>query len=368
MARILHLIDTAGPGGAETVLIHLVDGLEERGWESRVLVPRADWLYEQLAKRGVDCRLAESRGRASFRLLLSLIREIKDFGPHLIHAHFMGSGVYGTIASSLSNGAPLVCTFHGTPDVDPDDRLLGLKARILSRSRNRIVYVSHHLRRHLEPILGVPSRLGEVIHNGIPFPEEEPPKNALTLEGIEPDARLIGAVGNLRPAKDYPNLLRAAQHVCRSDPKAEFVIAGNGPGEVLQDLRDLQRSLGIEGKVHFLGFRSDVRSILAAIEVFVSSSETEGLPLASVEAMAMGKPVVLTDCGGVPEVVEDGRSGLLVPVKSPQALADGVLRLLGDRELAEQLGKAGRARVRAAFSLRSMLDGYTHLYERLLAL
>jgi glycosyltransferase involved in cell wall biosynthesis len=368
MPRILHLIETAGPGGAETVLIHLVEGLTARGWHSRVLVPRVDWLWEQLAERQLDCGLLESRGRFSSRLLLALIRGIRDFRPHLIHAHFLGSAVYGSIASSLSTGTPLVCTFHGTPDVDPYDRMLGLKARILSRSRNRVVYVSYHLRRHLEPILGVPHHLGAVIHNGIPLPDERVSEARPSLEGVGPGARLIGAVGNLRPAKDYPNLLRSAQLVCRAEPQAEFLIAGGGPKEVLRDLRTLQRTLGIEGKVHFLGFRSDVQSILAAVEVFVSSSETEGLPLASVEAMAMGKPVVLTNCGGVPEVVEDGRTGLLVPVKDPRALADGVLRLLGDRALAERLGQAGRTRVETAFSLRSMLDRYTELYEHLLAL
>lgn len=367
MPRILHIIDTAGPGGAETILTHLAGGLNALGWASRVLVPRDDWLYQRLGQMAVECRVIRNRGSASWRLLRSLVNEIKDFRPDLIHAHFLGSGVYGTLASHLSGGAPLICTFHGTPDVDPHDALLGLKARILSRPNNRIVYVSHHLRRHLEPILGVPPHLGEVIHNGVPFPDEEPANKSMTFEGVDPNARLIGAVGNIRPAKDYHTLLRAAHLVCLAHPNVHFVIVGGGQGGLFQDLLRLRRELGVEGRVHFLGFHPDVPSVLKALEIFVSSSATEGLPLASVEAMGMGKPVVLTNCGGVPEVVEDGRSGILVPVRNPQALAQGVLSLLGNPELARRLGAAARARAHAKFSLMSMLDRYTALYRTLLA-
>lgn len=366
MTRILYLIDTGGPGGAETMLTHLAGGLESDDWRSRVLVPRDDWLYQRLKERLIDSRVIPSQRAGGTRFLCSLVKEIRCFRPDLVHAHFLGSGVYGTLAAVLCGRTPLICTFHGTPDVDPKDPLLRLKARILKRSRNRIVYVSHHLRRHLEPILDIPSHLGVVIHNGVPLPDDGPQEHILDLEGVDPHSRLIGAVGNIRPPKDYPNLLRAARLVCLACPEAHFLIAGAGQGQPLQDLLDFRRELGIEGRVHFLGFRSDVRSILRALEIFVSSSRTEGLPLATLEAMGMGKPVVLTNCGGVSEAVQDGVSGILVPVGDPKALAEGMLHLLDNRERGAQLGNAARNRARAKFSLASMLGAYRSLYQALL--
>jgi glycosyltransferase involved in cell wall biosynthesis len=366
LPRILHLIDTAGPGGAETILTHLASGLQAQGWVSRVLVPREDWLSRRLFDLSVDTRVIEHRGSASWRLLTSLVREIYNFKPDILHAHFLGSGVYGSLASNLSTRIPLVCTFHGTPDVNPRDASLRLKSRILTRPRNRVVYVSHHLRRHLEPILGVPPHLGVVIHNGVPFSDEEPEAARTMLSGLDPQARLIGAVGNIRPAKDYPNLLQAARRVRDVRPQVQFAILGGGQGELFEGILRMKRELGLDDTVHFMGFQANAQSIMRSFEIFVSSSETEGLPLASVEAMGMGLPVVLTNCGGVPEVVEDGRSGLLVPTKNPDALAEGLLALLEDPAFAARLGNEARLRARSNFSLDSMLQGYTGLYQELL--
>jgi glycosyltransferase involved in cell wall biosynthesis len=328
-----------------------------------VLVPDKEWLYSHLRAKAVDTHVLPSQGRADVGLLLSLVREIRAFRPHLIHAHFLDSGVYGTLASTFAGKVPLICTFHGPPDVNPDDPLLGLKARILNRPRNRLVYVSHALRRHLEPVLGADKTLGVVIHNGITIAE------ATVADLAEIDREdgdlLVGAVGNIRVAKDYPNLLHAARLVCDRRSDVHFAVVGEGAGTLLRDLHGLRDSLGLRGRVHFLGFRSDASSLMAAFDVYVSSSSDEGLPLASLEAMGMGKPVVLTDCGGVPEVVEDGRTGLLVSVRDPEALAAGILHLLDHPEFAAKLGSEARKTVQARFTLQGMLDAYGDLYQSL---
>ena len=360
--RILHLIDTGGPGGGETVLLSLVRELSKSGGESRVILPERDWLFSQLVADNIAHSVHQSRSSFDLGFLFALRRELQLFRPALVHAHFLTSGVYGSIATELSYPCPLVCTFHGVPDVDPSDRFLSVKARILSRARNRIVYVSHHLKRYLEGVLGVPERMGLVVHNGVDFHDQLEPAGLRDALGLAPNDFLVGAVGNIRPAKDYPNLLRAARIVCDLRSDIHFVIAGGGGGRYMEELLRLRGELELADWVSFLGFRSDASALMTEMDLFMSSSENEGLPLASVEAMGMGKPVVLTRCGGVPELVEDGSNGILVPPKDPRALAQGILGVLDNPGLAERIGSAARGTIREAFSLTKMAESYQRLY------
>jgi glycosyltransferase involved in cell wall biosynthesis len=367
MGRLLHLIDTGGPGGAETVLRNLVREVAREGWESRIILPRSDWLHEQLVDIGADTVVLPSRGSADLRFLLELTKEIRAFVPDLIHAHLLFSGVYGTMASTLAGHPPLVCTFHGAPDVPSTDRYLPLKARVLSRSRNRIVYVSHDLRKRLEVRLGTPENLGRVIHNGVRFSAPGDPEVERLALGLASGQRLVGAVGNLREAKDYPNLLRAARLVCDRLPDVHFAVVGDHRGDLWEKIRGLRADLGMGSRVQFLGFRDDVASFVNALDLFVSSSSSEGLPLAPVEAMGMGKPVVLTRCGGVPEAVTDWETGLLVPPEDPESLAAAICYLLETPHVAAELGARAREAVRQRFSLQRMVGEYTCLYGELIS-
>jgi glycosyltransferase involved in cell wall biosynthesis len=360
--RILHLIDTGGPGGGETVLLSLAREISKSGWESSVILHDRDWLFSQLEAEGIAHSVYPSGSSFDLGFFLSLRRELRTFRPALVHAHFLTSGVYGSVATELSHSCPLVCTFHGVPDVDPSDRFLGVKARILNRAKNRVVYVSHHLRRHLEALLGVPEGLGRVIHNGVDFKTTLEPAGLRCALGLGPANLLVGAVGNIRPAKDYANLLRAARLVVDHRADTHFVVAGGGGGTLVEELLRLRGELDLEGRVSFLGFRSDASALMMEMDVFVSSSLNEGLPLASVEAMGMGKPVVLTRCGGVPEMVEDGVTGLLVPPRDPRALAQAILAVLENTGLAERLGSTARSAIRQEFSLERMAESYQHLY------
>lgn len=364
--RILHLIETGGPGGAETVLYSLARALPRDRWVSRVVVPEIDWLHRQLQAAGLDVAVISSHGSADLRLLWRLTQEIRRFRPALIHAHLLASGVYGTLGAALSGGIPLVLTFHGTPDVDPDDRLLAWKARILRRPRNRIAYVSEDLRRRLEPLLGLPSSLGRVIHNGVEFVDRPKLETQREEMGVARDAFLVGAVGNLREAKDYSNLIKGAEIARKSRPDLSFVVLGGGPEEIRRPLLDLRDERGLAGRFEFLGFRDDAVRLMGAFDLYVSSSSSEGLPLATLEAMGMGLPVVLTACGGPAEIVSHGTTGLLVPPRDPEALAAGIVELASDQDEARRLGECGRIDVRSRFSISAMVDGYSALYNELI--
>ena len=364
--RILHIIETGGPGGAETVLAGLVDGLGERGWVSRVVLPEVDWLSRRLGQSGgADLSVIASHGSADLRYLRALVRELRSFRPDVIHAHLLASGVYGSLAARLSGGIPLVMTFHGAPDVNPADRLLPVKSRILRRGRNRIVYVSKDLRRRLETLLRIPERIGRVVHNGIDFFERLPDSGLRAELGVSEDAVVVGALGNLRTPKDYPNLLQAAAVAVRENPRLVFVVVGGGPPEIETPLLELRRELGLDAAVPFLGFRDDPREVLSGFDVFVSSSSSEGLPLATLEAMGAGLPAVLTDCGGPGEIVRPSETGWLVPPRDPQALAAAILDAASDPVRARSFGERGKADVRRRFSKKAMIDGYEALYGEL---
>ena len=365
--RILHVIDSGGPGGAETVLDTVVRGLPPESWDSRVVVGFEDWLSGRLRERGVSVGVVPTSRVADFSYLGGLVREIRSFRPAIIHAHLLGSGVYGTIASVLTGGTPLVCTLHGRPDVPDPDRFRAVKARVLSRSSNRVVYVSEDLRAWAEPLLGVPAHLGQVVHNGVRFPKPSFRGTEREECGAESGELLVGAVGNVRAPKDYSNLLRAAALVCAVRSDVRFVIVGDDRGDLPQALKRRAADLGLAERVRFLGFRDDVTELAGSLDVFVSSSRTEGLPLATVEAVATGTPVVLTRVGGVPEVVESGVTGRLVAPGDPQALADGILETLADPAGSARMADAGRRDVRERFAARRMCDAYQDLYERMIS-
>jgi glycosyltransferase involved in cell wall biosynthesis len=205
-----------------------------------------------------------------------------------------------------------------------------------------------------------------VIHNGVPF--DEPKLTGAEREtcGAGPGDILVGAVGNIRPAKDYETFVRAAAIVCGCRSNVRFAIAGDDRSPLTEPLKRLTSELGIEERVRLLGFRQDASALAASFDIFVSSSTTEGLPLATLEAVGLGTPVVLTRVGGVPEIVDSGRTGMLVPPSDPAALAQGILQLLDDPERASEMARAGAEDVRQRFSVQRMCRSYESLYDQLL--
>jgi glycosyltransferase involved in cell wall biosynthesis len=240
-----------------------------------------------------------------------------------------------------------------------------LAYRVLRRLGVPITTVSEDLASFLAEALKLRRSWLAVVHNGIPLP---PPLSAAertarrasarTAIGVPPDGPLLIAVGNLYPVKGHATLVRALAQL----PGARAAIAGRGEEE--SSLRNLAGELGLSDRFHLLGLRDDVDTVFAAGDVFVQPSLSEGLPLAVLEAMAAGLPVVATRVGGIAEAVEDGCTGHLVPPADPERLA-GALRLtleLPDRGAA--LGAAGRARAETEFSVETMARRYRALYAR----
>jgi len=367
MKTILHLIDTGGPGGAETVYLNLASGLDTRSFKPVCVVSREGWLAQSLRGRGIEPLIVAAKGSFNVRYLRNLLRIVKEKHVDLIVAHLYGSAVYGSLVGLLSR-TPVISILHGQSDIANDGRLAGVKRMLVSAGSKRVVFVSDRLRQDLERSLKVPDARSVVIANGV-----DPSRFSTTRDesvrrelGIAEHEVLVGAIGNIRRPKSYDVFLRAAAFLRSRSDRYRFVIVGEPSGSLYEELLDLRKKLQLETAVSFLGLRSDVPTLLRGFDVYVSSSTTEGFSIACVEAMASGVPVVATRSGGPEEIVEDGVSGLLVPTQQPDLLGEAIQKVAEDRALAARLRERALARVHGRFTLPVMLREYERVFSQVL--
>jgi glycosyltransferase involved in cell wall biosynthesis len=360
---VVHYTDTAGFGGAEQGLLTLLEGLDRTRW-APVLVHHA---YPGVAPLIEKAHRLQIRTREVASLPQSLDwRWLRRFGSllrseraTLFHAHLVWpiACSYGLIAAALFRVPGILATQQLFAPVEtPRDRRL---QKFVSLGVHRYIAVSESLARELRPLVFHPRRV-VVVRNSVDpaaFRGSAPAalRQSLTRNG-EP---LVLTLARLDPQKGLPYLLEAA----KSLPKATFAIAGDGRDR--QALEEQARALGLEGRVHFLGYRDDIPDLLAACDLFVLPSLFEGLPISVLEAMAAGKPVVATRIGGTDEAVEHGVTGLLVPARDAEVLAAAIRQLLSNPADARRMGEAGRARALGEFSAESMVASMTRLYEEL---
>jgi glycosyltransferase involved in cell wall biosynthesis len=368
MRRILHLTDSWGPGGAETVFTDLAAKLAPASFESVVGVPRATgWLYEELGRRGIIPLVFPSSGALDLRHVARLVRVIRQRRIDVVQAHCFGTSVYASAAGLLTR-IPVVGTLHGRVDIAAGERHRDLKWRLVRRGAARVVCVSQSLRRELvsaTPFLD-PARI-PVIYNGVDvetfFPGASEEKRREI--GVRPGRVLIGAVGNVRHVKGYEVLVDAVGTLVRLGLDADVVIIGKGGNEFERDLIQQAEASGVRDRLHFLGFRSDVAELYRALDIYVLTSHSEGFPLSTIQALASGLPVVATRCGGPEEMVDDGVDGFLVERGSGTAVADGLARLIADPALRRRLGSRAREKAVSRFSTAAMVSGYEALYSSL---
>lgn len=364
MKTVLHVIDTTGPGGAETVFIQLADRLRAHGYRSVVLIRGPGWVRDELQRRGLTPLIIEAKGAFNWRFLRELVGVIRRERIDVIQSHLLGSNVYCALAGLLTR-RPVIATFHGMVDVAPDERLRWLKFRLMNWGVRRFVAVSGGLRDAIrgEGLLNFAKT--EVIYNGIDVARygRSERRDLRRRLGLSDTATLVGSLGNVRPAKAYDVLIRAARGVVALHPEVHFVIAGDIRASLMAELEQLMIDEGVVGHVHFLGYMNDSAEFLAQMDLFLLSSTSEGFSISTIEALATGLPAVVTRCGGPEEIVTADVDGLMVAPGDPAALSEGLLALLGDNGRAERLAQAGRQRVRERFDVEAMLARYIALYE-----
>jgi len=354
-------IDTARTwrGGQNQVLLTVL-GMRSLGHRAMLVAHPAGEL-RQRAREGLELIPLSPRTEMDLSAAWRLARVIAQEQPDVVHAHDPHGVAMASLALSMSTQAakpPLIAArrvdFH-------------LKGNALSRWKYRqvdcFVCASEFIRRLLIGD-GVDERRVVTVHEGIDLGHvEAAPAADLHREFWLPrDAPIVGNVAALVPHKGQRHLVDAAALVVQKVPDARFVIAGDGE---LRDALDRQiKDRGLEKHVVLAGFRPDVLSVHKAFDVFVMSSITEGLGTSLLDAMACGKPIVATSAGGIPEVVADGQTGILVPPRNHEALARAIIALLGDEHAQQVMGAEGLLRVREKFSAERMVQETLAVYRR----
>ena len=351
--RLLWLIDSLTAGGAEALtaaFARSVASARGGGVELEVGYLKSlggnpfegELRAAGVAVTGLGARNLRDLG--AFRRLLALLRSGRF---DLVHAHLAYASLWGLAAGRLT-GRPVVVTLHTRPPAAPAWSREGIRRRLLIAAG-------------LEP-----ERI-EVVHNGVepPAPGGEEAARALRRElGGAPDAPLVVTVSVLREGKGLEVLLDAVSAVVAAHPRARFAIVGDGPARA--ELQARSAAGGAAGAVAWPGFRRDVPDLLAAADLFVLPSHDDAFPTALLEAMAARLPVVATRTGGIPEIVEEGATGRLVPPGDAAALARAVSELLADPAARRSLGEAGQRRARERFSTSAWLGRLERVYGEVL--
>jgi glycosyltransferase involved in cell wall biosynthesis len=366
--RVLHIISSGGMYGAEAVILNMSRTLNEGPHHSTLGVflnssnPNVQ-LHDAALKEGIDSHLIPCTGRLD-RTAIRRIRELAaDTSADVIHAHGYKADLYVYLALRGSN-LPLISTCHTWYNHDPKDRFFGIVDRFVLRSYGNIVAVSDGVRDDLLKA-GVRADKISMIRNGIDLRTFDGAAAVLKDELGWSESPLIGLVGRLSDEKGVDIFLTAAAGVLNQLPDAKFVVIGDGPDRAKLDA--LIDELGIRGSVRMLGRRDDMPSVYASLDLMVSSSRREGLPIAILEGMASRLPLIATPVGAVPTVVLDGRTGVLVPAESPELLATEIIALLRDTSRRKQLGSAARQLVEDQFSAQRMTADYLNVYEAAVA-
>src|SRR6266550_1510855 len=362
--RFAHLIESDGPGGAERMLASVATELQAAGSRNVVIAP-ADgegWLARELSGTGVrveSFRLDRALSPTFARWLEQTLRKHR---VDLAHSHEFTMSVYGAWAARRA-GIPHLFTMHGGRYYAARWRRR-ITLRVAAELSGAVVAVSESLREHLSRDLWMRASRIVTIPNGarLALVERSSLRDELRLAA---DDQLAVAVGNLYPVKGHRYLLEALALLRTRLPRLHVAIAGRG--ELEAELRTRAEALGVADRFHLLGLRADIGNVLAASDVFVLPSLSEGVPLALLEAMLAGKPIVATAVGEVATVLEGGHAGVVVRPGDAAVLADALARLLSDPAEARRLGAAAAARASQAYTLSSMLDRYAALYEKALS-
>lgn len=365
---ILHAIDTTGPGGAETVFLDLVQHLQLDGYTNIAIIKGPGWVEDQLRARGIVYYIVTPSGGFSFKYYAALYKIIKAHNVKLIQAHLLGSTLTYSLLALLLR-IPVVATLHGRVDVNPNEKLIVIKNRIMKWGVSRLVAVSNDLAAYIEGRGLFNKKNIRIIYNGIDTKKYG--KNTLKLmrEAVQiPDnAILVGSVGNVRPAKAYDVLIAAANIVIEKYPHVHFVVGGHQKADLMAKLDVLIDQFNIRSNIHFVGFQQNSAEFLGQMDLFALSSSSEGFSIATIEAMATGLPVVATKCGGPEEILAHNKTGYLVEHSNPEQLAAALVMLLNDAELCNRLAAAGKLHALQTFSMETLLSRYRYEFNEVLA-
>ena len=370
-AEVLFLIDVLDKqGGAERNLFQIVQGLDRLCFRPMVCTFKSGRLFFDLKNKGIECidlDLKRIYGFDAVRKMLVLRNIVKKYNIKIMVTYFEGADIWGAIAAKIA----------GIPYVISNRRDMGFK----QTKRHKFVYwfinhcfycivtVCESLKTHLVRSYRLDPDKVRTIYNGIDvefFANAKARTETLKDLSADPDAVIVTVVGNIRPVKGPEYFIEAAAEVLNKQKNVVFLWVGYGRSEYVDRLKEIIGSLGISNNFKFTGQRKDIKDILAASDICVLSSTSEGMSNAILEYMASGKPVIATDVGGNRELVIDGETGILVPSCDPEALSIAIDRLVRDRALRRAMGDRGKERVAKQFTISKMVCRTQRLFDEII--
>ena len=368
--RLMFSITTTDVGGAEHILRELALRLDRERFEPVVcsLCPPG-CVGEEIAAAGIEVRTLNMSARPRpLELVTAAVhfgRLLDELRIDLVHSFLYRGNVLARIGARLARRRPLVVSGHHSlsPLGDPRGPLV---ARWTGRLSDRVVVVSRAVRDEVIRTEGIRPEQVVILENGVDthYYDVRDSAPARAQLGLDPNAIVVGAVGRLAEGKEFHYLLDSMALARQRGVTLDLLLAGEGPERAR--LEQQARALGLDRHVRFLGVVRDLRPVYAAIDIFALNSREEASPTVLLEAMACGRAAVATTVGGVLEMVEHERTGILVSPGAPAAFADGLVRLATDADLRHRLGSAARAHVVERFEMARMVANHERFYKELL--
>jgi len=358
--RITYIIWSLELGGAEQVLMRLAAGMRKRGHTVSIVTLNAPGVYApQMSAQGIEVIPMRKRGTYDFSVIWRMARALKRLHPDVVHTHLWGAGLWGRLAARLARVRVIIAHEHG---MQPwRGRFHFACDRWLAKVTSRILFASEQVLRVYHERTGISLSQCAVIPNGVNVrPVTQDRTTFRRARGWSADDRVFLSVGRLSPEKGYADLLEAFAIVAKQLPSARLVLVGDG--EERAALQDLRGRIGLNGQVMFAGRQDDVASWLAAGDIYVQPSRREGLPLAVLEAMAAGLPVVATAVGDVPRLITDGREGHLVAAEQPKALAAKLVAVGQNLDAQRSIVDAAKWLVASRYSDEGMVAAVEAVY------
>ena len=336
--RILEIITPSRIAGAETQFVTILQELSRAGDELTVFCPAGRAFTSYLADKGFAPISWKTWGKADPRTLLRFVRLIRSRRIDVVHTHLSTASLLGSFAARMA-GRPCVAMVQG------------FNKATCYRWADKLIAVCSGVKDYLIA-QGVPAGRIEVIYNSVPSAAFRPVPidEAKRSFGFDPSVPRVGAFRRMDPEKGLDVAVQAWKTVVQKHPRAKLMLVGEGKAEAY--LRTLTHELGLDNSVEFPGFVPDGWRMMSACDVLLLPSLKEACALAALEAMALARPVIVSDASGLAEIVEDGVSGLVVPRGQVEPLAQAMVRVLDDRSLAERLSHGARRRVEERFDSR----------------
>jgi glycosyltransferase involved in cell wall biosynthesis len=360
---ILHTEASMGWGGQEIRLVQEASAFKERGCKVFIACRSGSRVSQEARAR--DLKVFEISMRSSFdpAAVLKVFRIIKAEKVDIVHTHSSRDSWIAGFSARLA-GVPVVRSRHLSTPVGPS----WFTTFVYRHLSDEIITSGENVKKtlvtdnRLDPEKITSVAMGVDVGRFDPAISGEGVRRELGLDGFYP---IVGIVAVLRSWKGHTYFLEAVKDVVSSCPKARFLIVGGGPGRYVEILRSLSRDLGIEKYVIMTGHREDIPEVLAALDILVLTSYAcEAAPQIIPQALAMGKPVIGTNVGGIPELIEDGRTGMLITPKNPKAISDAIIRYADNYDRASEMAQRGRENILKDFTFHITIDKTEDVYNR----